>query len=272
MSPTNPRPSQTDSPTLSAPNAHAGPWRRCLPLAFAVMLFALFAAGCSTTSHQTAAPSPEATPAAPPPAGSPTAAAIAAAPVTPAVAAPAVVPPAPAAGATDLQSTLGVSYRLQEGDTINIKFDATTNLNTITKLQLDGAITLPMVGEVKVIGKTTSELRAELMRQYEKLLKGEEITVSIISVTSCVYLSGAVLRPGRIAMDRPLTLMQGIMEAGGFDHNKAKMSGVTVFRVENGKQKIFKVDMRRVMSGKTTDVFYLKPFDTIHVPERTFNL
>lgn len=180
--------------------------------------------------------------------------------------------PAAASAPADIQASLPAGYRLQEGDVVKIAFDATTNLNTIVKLQLDGAITLPMVGAVKALGKTPIELRTELMKQYETLLKGEDITVSIVTAVTCVYVSGAVLRPGKISMERPLTLMDAIMEAGGFDNNRAKPSGVTVFRVENGKQQHFKVDMKRVLSGKNTEVFYLKPFDTIHVPERTFNL
>lgn len=172
---------------------------------------------------------------------------------------------------TDIQASLPAGYRLQEGDVVKIAFDSTTNLNTIVKLQLDGDITLPMVGAVKALGKTPIELRGELMKQYETLLKGEDITVSIVTAVTCVYVSGAVLRPGKISMERPLTLMDAIMEAGGFDNNRAKPSGVTVFRVENGKQQHFKVDMKRVLSGKNTEVFYLKPFDTIHIPERTFN-
>lgn len=180
--------------------------------------------------------------------------------------------PTPAVAAPETQPALPPGYRLQEGDVVKITFDATTNLNTVAKIQLDGAIVLPLVGAVKALGRSPVDLRGDLMKQYETLLKGEEITVSIISAMTCVYVSGAVLRPGRISMERPLTLMDAIMEAGGFDNNRAKPSGVTVLRVENGKQQHFKVDMKKVLSGRTTEVFYLKPFDTVHVPEKTFNL
>ena len=65
--------------------------------------------------------------------------------------------------------------------------------------------------------------------------------------------------------------MDAIMEAGGFDLNRAKPSAVTVFRVEEGKQRSYKIDMRKVLHGQQQDLFYVKPFDTIHVPEKTFN-
>ncbi|MBL9171838.1 MAG: polysaccharide biosynthesis/export family protein [Verrucomicrobiales bacterium] len=174
-----------------------------------------------------------------------------------------------AASASGQPTSANVTFR--EGDMAKITFDASTNLNAVVKVQLDGTITMPLIGELKAAGKTAADLRADLMKSYSTLLKGEEITVSLASTTSSVYISGAVLRPGRFPMDRPLTVMDAVMEAGGFDLNRAKPSGVTVFRVEDGKQKSYKIDMRKVLNGHQQDLFYLKPFDTIHVPEKTFN-
>lgn len=177
---------------------------------------------------------------------------------------------APSAAAVSGQpANANVTFR--EGDMVKITFDASTNMNTVVKVQLDGTITMPLVGDVKATGKTASELRTDLMKVYSALLKGEEITASLASTTSSFYISGAVLRPGRFPMDRPLTVMDAIMEAGGFDLNRAKPSGVTVFRVEDGKQKSYKIDMRKVLNGQQQDLFYVKPFDTIHIPEKTFN-
>lgn len=165
----------------------------------------------------------------------------------------------------------GPSVAFREGDMVRITFDATTNMNTVVKIQIDGNITLPLVGDVKATGKTASELRTDLMKAYSSLLKGEEITVALAAGSSSFYISGAVLRPGRFSMDRPMTVMDAVMEAGGFDLSRAKPSAVTVFRIEEGKQKSYRIDMKKVLQGRQQDLFYVKPFDTIHVPEKTFN-
>lgn len=167
--------------------------------------------------------------------------------------------------------TGAASVAFREGDMVKITFDATTNMNTVVKVQIDGNITLPLVGDVKANGKTASELRTDLMKAYSTLLKGEEITVALAAASSSFYISGAVLRPGRFSMDRPMTVMEAVMEAGGFDLNRAKPSAVTVFRIEDGKQKSYRIDMKKVLQGRQQDLFYVKPFDTIHVPEKTFN-
>ena len=180
------------------------------------------------------------------------------------------VSPAGAMGETTANPT-NTSARLREGDVVKIAFEGDTNLTTIAKLQLDGLINTPMVGDVKAVGRTVQELQADLMQRYKPLLKINEITVTLVSSAASVYLSGAVLRPGRILMDRPLTVLEAIMEAGGFDHTRAKPSAVTVLRIENGQQRHFELNLKRMMRGNDTTPFYLKPFDIVHVPEKTFN-
>ena len=123
----------------------------------------------------------------------------------------------------------------------------------------------------KAVGLTPEQLRADLMERYKKLLSVNEITVTVISVSASVYVSGAVLRPGRIPMDRPLTALEAIMEAGGFDSRRARIADVSVIRNENGKQQHFSVNLKRALTGQDPEPFYLKPFDIIHVPEKTFN-
>ena len=163
------------------------------------------------------------------------------------------------------------STTVREGDALRINFEAETNLNASVKVQLDGTIDLPLVGNVKAAGKTPPELQAELVKLYKPLVKTSEISVSIAATAASVYVSGAVLRPGRIPMERPLTALDAIMEAGGFDHARAKLSAVTVFRVENGRQQRYHLNLKRTLKGDDPSLFYVKPFDIVHVPEKTFN-
>ncbi len=171
-----------------------------------------------------------------------------------------------AAGATPYASSA-----LQEGDVIRVSFEGNTNLNTLAKVQLDGSISMPLVGDVKAAGKTLPELKTDLTTRYERLLKESEISVTLVSSAAIVYVSGAVLKPGRYPMDRPLTVLDAIMEAGGFDYNRAKLSEVTVYRLENGVQQYYTVNLKRTLRGVDSSPFYLKPFDTVRVPEKTFN-
>jgi polysaccharide export outer membrane protein len=169
------------------------------------------------------------------------------------------------------QSVTNSFNRLQEGDEIQIAFEGATNLNTIQKVSADGLITMPFVGRVKAVGKTPLELETLLKVLFEPQVKTTEISVKVVASAAAVYVVGAILKPGRVPMDRPLTALDAIMEAGGFDPSRAKLTEVAVLRIENGQRVKFRFNLKRALQGQDTSLFYLKPFDIVYVPEKTFN-
>lgn len=174
------------------------------------------------------------------------------------------VPPGP--GAASYSTNV-----LEQGDTVSITFQYSTNFDTVQKIGLDGDLNLESVGQVKAAGKTPIELETELARLYRPQIKDDVVTVKLVSAVSAVYVSGAVFRPGKISMERPMTVLEGIMEAGGFDPNRANLSDVTVLRIDAGKQRTYHVDMKKILRGQTESPFYLRPFDVVYVPTKTFN-
>jgi len=179
--------------------------------------------------------------------------------------------PAPGASTSPPTAEPYTSTILTEGDTIRVAFEADTNLTTVAKVQLDGTVTLPLIGAVRAAGMTPEQLRADLMKRYEKILSINELTVTVLASSSSVYVSGAVLKPGRIPMDRPMTALEAIMEAGGFDLRRAKLSAVVVIRKEDGQQRHYTLNLQHALRGQDPTPFHLKPFDIVHVPEKRFN-
>lgn len=179
--------------------------------------------------------------------------------------------PAPSASPASEDTVTNNLSLLHPGDVIKVAFEGDTNMNQIVKIQLEGFISLPLAGEVKAAGKTIDELKADLMARYKDLLKVNEISVSVYSKDASITVSGAVLKPGKIPMGRAMTVLDAIMEAGGYDPNRAKLSNVRVFRVEDGKQRQYNVNLQKQMSTGS-EPFYLKPYDNIHVTEKRFNL
>lgn len=160
---------------------------------------------------------------------------------------------------------------LHEGDMVSITFQYSTNFNALQKITLDGFLNLESAGQIRAAGRTALELQAELARAYKPLVKDDVVTVKLLAAVDGVYVSGAVFKPGRIPLERPLTVMEAIMEAGGFDPNRARLSDVMVLRIEHGKQRSYAVNLKHVLQGREESPFYLRPFDIVHVPARTFN-
>ena len=151
---------------------------------------------------------------------------------------------------------------------MRVSFPGAPNLNTVAQIKRDGRITLQLVGEVNAAGLTARDLEKELVKLYGPQLQTKEVNVAVESAAFPVYVIGAVLRPGKIMSDRPLSALEAIMEAGGFDQNKANLKAVAVIRHENGRTEHFKLNLKGVLDGEETETFALKPADIIYVRER----
>ena len=165
-----------------------------------------------------------------------------------------------------------VPAALNEGDVIQITFPGATNLNTgAIKIPYDGHIPLPFVERFKAAGRTPKQLQDDVLAAYGNQLQLKEVTVTVIQSSATVYVSGGVLRPGRVPLDRPMTAMEVIMECGGFGP-KALPNKVRLIRLEESIQKTYSLDLRKALNGLDTNPVYLKPSDVLHVPERKWNL
>lgn len=174
-------------------------------------------------------------------------------------------PAAPSAALGKAQESL----TLREGDVIKVSIPGTTGLDTVQTIRRDGRIALPLVGEVQAAGKTPLELQNELIGLYAPQVVSKEVTVAVVSSTFPAFVTGAVLRPGKIASDHALTVLEAIMEAGGYDSAKADLKAVKVVRqLPNGRTESYTVNVKSMLDGTQTDPFYLRPSDMVIVPER----
>jgi polysaccharide biosynthesis/export protein len=162
------------------------------------------------------------------------------------------------------------AVRLNPGDVVQVTFPGAPQMNTTERVRLDGKILMPLIKEIQAAGKTPVELQADLVKAYEKDLQVKEVVVIVNSTSASVFISGAVNRPGKIAMERPMTVLDAIMEAGGFDPKRANIKKVSVIRQESNRYKSFTLDLKPVLKRKDVAPFYLQPFDIIFVPEKIF--
>jgi polysaccharide export outer membrane protein len=161
------------------------------------------------------------------------------------------------------------SIALKEGDTLVIAFPGAPSLNTTQQVRRDGTIALPMAGELKVLDLTPKDIEKQVLKLYDTQLVVKEVTVTIQSAPFSVFVTGAVLKPGKLMYDRPVTVIEAIMEAGGFDAMKAKTKEVRVIRQEGSEVRTFTLNLQPVLDGQNGTSFYLKPSDTVYVPEKS---
>lgn len=122
-------------------------------------------------------------------------------------------------------------YRLVPGDTIEFTTAATSDLKTRATIRLDGAVSLPLVGDVTVAGLSLPELRAKLQdkmaskvyrrrnpdgREVPVMIAPDEIIVTIAEYRP-IYVNGDVSKPGEQIFRPGMTVRQAIALAGGYD-------------------------------------------------------
>jgi polysaccharide export outer membrane protein len=158
---------------------------------------------------------------------------------------------------------------LASGDVVKLTFSAAPELNQSQKIRTDGKLSLPLVGEVDAGGKTVGQLQSELIQLYKSQLKTPEVTVSLEGSVTTVTVSGAVAKPGKLAFERPTTVFQAIMNAGG-PNEYGNLSKVRLHRIVNGVQKSQVFDLHGMLRGQETKPFYVRDGDIIYVPQSTF--
>src|SRR5438477_2184196 len=158
---------------------------------------------------------------------------------------------------------------LTSGDVVKLTFSAAPELNQSQKIRVDGKLSLPLVGEVDAAGKTVGQLQSELVQLYKSQLKTPEVTVSLEGSVTAVTVSGSVGHPGRIVFERPTTIFQAIMEAGG-PNAYGNLGHVRLVRTVNGVTKSQVFDLHRMLKGEETKPFYVRDGDIIFVPQSTF--
>lgn len=155
---------------------------------------------------------------------------------------------------------------LESGDEVEISVFGVPDLNTVQRIRPDGKMAVKLFGDMVAAGKTPTELRDELTKLYESQVQVKAITV-IVRSSAVVYVTGAVGQPRKVAYLRPMTALEAIMEAGGFDQKAGARRGkVRVVRTENGQVKSYLLDFEEILTRGGRAPFYLKPFDTVYVP------
>ena len=158
-------------------------------------------------------------------------------------------------------------YLIGIGDVIEIQVWHEPDLSRTLTVRLDGRISLPLVGDVDVAGKSTREVDQYLENKFSELVTEPAVAVIIIeSRSQRYYVVGQVSQPGEFPIDSPLTLLQVIARSGGFQE-WAKRDQIKVFRREAGEEKMLDFDYDDFVKGRNLKQnIFVAPGDTVIVP------
>ncbi|HUP25448.1 MAG TPA: polysaccharide biosynthesis/export family protein [Thermoanaerobaculia bacterium] len=110
-----------------------------------------------------------------------------------------------------------VGYRIGSQDLLRIDVLELPDLKVDRRVDTEGKIRLPVLGEVMVAGKTPSELSAELQATLVASgVRRASVDVQVLEFKSrAVSVLGAVVRPGEYNFATDFTLVEALTAAGG---------------------------------------------------------
>ena len=159
--------------------------------------------------------------------------------------------------------------RLSPGDVIKVAYADENVPDQTQKIRRDGKVSLPLIGELTAAGKRVIDFQHELVRRYEGQLENNETLVTLENGTATVTVSGFANKPGAITFDRPTTVYQAIMEAGGVsDYGSA--SNIHLTRIIDGVQRTERINLRPSIHGEPVYPQYVQDGDVIYISRSLF--
>jgi len=103
------------------------------------------------------------------------------------------------------------------GDRLQVNVWRDEELSTEARVRPDGAITVPLVGDVRAASRTASQIRDEIQSKLTAFMKSEtaKVTVIVTEVYSYYFtVSGNVERPGIYRPTSYVTVIEALSIAG----------------------------------------------------------
>jgi polysaccharide biosynthesis/export protein len=159
--------------------------------------------------------------------------------------------------------------RLSPGDVIKVSYADETVPDQTQRIRRDGKVSLPLIGQVTAAGKRPIDFQDELVSRYEGKLDNSEVLVTVEEGRATVIISGFANKPGPIAFDRPTTVYQAIMGAGGVS-DYGSLSNIHLTRIINGEQRTETINLRPAIHGQPTQPKYVQDGDVIYIARSLF--
>ena len=155
------------------------------------------------------------------------------------------------------------TFKVGPEDVLSVEVWGDSSFSGLYTIHTDGAITLPLVGDIAVGGLTHLEIEPLITKALSKYMLKPLVTVNVQAVFSRKYfIDGKVARTGEFSLQSPTTVLEALSKAGGF-RDFANVKNVYVLRGDRRMP----FNYKDVIHGKNlSQNIPLEPGDHIVVP------
>jgi len=150
-------------------------------------------------------------------------------------------------------------YTLGAGDKLRITVYNEPDLSGEFEVNGEGYVSVPLIGQIKVLGQTTSEVQTLLTQKYGKdYLVNPSVSIEVTNYRP-FFIIGEVNHPGGYPYVNGMTIINAVALAGGYtpraNHDRIK--------VKHGSE-------TSAQEQEVKEDSAVLPGDVIEVPERFF--
>lgn len=165
-------------------------------------------------------------------------------------------------------------YLIGSGDVLNIFVWRNPEVSGSFVVRPDGMITTSLVEDIKVTGKTPTELARSIEEILATYLRDPIVTVTVENFvgpfSEQIRVIGEAAQPRAINYTQHMTLLDVMIQVGGLTEF-ADGNDAVLIRIENGKQTQYQVMIDQLLKdGEITANVDMLPGDIIIIPEAWF--
>jgi polysaccharide export outer membrane protein len=158
---------------------------------------------------------------------------------------------------------------LGPGDVVRVTIYGDVNQPTETRVTEGGTITVPLIGEIRVIGLSTIETEQKIAGQLREkgFMRDPQVNVLVTNMVSQqVAVLGQVAKPSRFVLDGPRTVTDMIANAGGVTPDGGDI--VTLVRTTDGVTTREQINLWELSNGGDQSKNVILQKDDVLVVER----
>ena len=158
-------------------------------------------------------------------------------------------------------------YKLRSGDTIELDFRLSPELNQTELIDQDGSVSLLVIGRVPLAGLTVQQARQLIIAKESQHLVNPEVNLQVTNFQHFyVVVAGEVYLPQKIELREDMTALQAIILAGGVKISGRETQVLLYRRVNAQFAEVHKLNMRIKKTSELENDMRLEPGDLILVP------
>ena len=185
-------------------------------------------------------------------------------------------PPSAAPAATAASATPTDVYKIGQDDIVQVSVWRSPELSVTVPVRPDGRISVPLVGDVMVAGRTPDQVAKDIEAKLATYVRDPQVSIILTELRSHEYLSrvrvtGAVRQPISVPYRQGMTVLDAVLAAGGTTEFASADNTKLFRRDKSDRLETLPIKLDRLMKkGDLENNLPLRPGDIVTVPERAF--